>query len=391
MAAGALVTIAVAGSYVAAAALVPLPEPTLRLDVPAEQRFAVDDAAAQAAVDGQTLPTAVGWLDGDTVWANDDDAHPLASLTKLVTVLVGQEVEPLAPGEDGPSYTWTEADVEFQAELAEVDGIAFPIPAGIEVTRRELLTLALVPSANDFATAYAHSVFGDTDAFVAAAADWADREGLESLTVTEPSGIDDGNVASAPDVLQLARRVLEDPALAEIVAMEHATLPWGIGEVANTNPLLGESADAIGVKTGHTELAGYSLAAAAQGEFADRPLVRIAVVLGRDSVEARSDDALALLDSLAAMPERRAVVSSGEHLGTLTSIDGSRVTLSAAESFDAVLVPGESLTLSVEAGGDALAVTGPDGAQTLAVRRGGSFAEPSLGWRLTHPRELFGL
>ncbi|GAA2824987.1 D-alanyl-D-alanine carboxypeptidase (penicillin-binding protein 5/6) [Leucobacter komagatae] len=383
------IIVALGAGYVAACAAIPLPAPTLQLEVPATQVIAVDDAPLQEAVDGYDEPSAVGWLDGGTVWSNDEAAHPLASITKLVTVLVGQEAEPLEPGEDGPSYTWTEADTDLQAALEEIDGIVFPIPEGTKVTRKQMLTLALVPSANDFATAYAHSIFGDNDAFVAAAADWAERNGLESLVVNEPSGMDDGNVASAADIVRLAGLALSDPVVSEIVSMQRATLPWGIGEVENTNPLLGSMGGAIGVKTGHTDVAGYNLAAAATGSYADRELTRIAVVLGRETEEERARDARALLNRLADAPERLAVTSAGEYLGTLSSVDGQFVELSADETVDQVLVPGEELTRTIDPSGESITLSGPDGASVVPVYREGSFTDPTLRWRLTHPRELF--
>lgn len=383
------IIVALGAGYVAACAAIPLPAPTLALEVAATQVIAVDDAPLQEAVDGYDEPSAVGWLDGGAVWSNDEAAYPLASITKLVTVLVGQEAEPLEPGDDGPSYAWTEADTDLQAALEEIDGIAFPIPEGTKVTRKQMLTLALVPSANDFATAYAHSVFGDNDAFVAAAADWAERNGLESLVVNEPSGMDDGNVASAADIVRLAGLALSDPVVSEIVSMQRATLPWGIGEVENTNPLLGSMGGAIGVKTGHTDVAGYNLAAAATGSYADRELTRIAVVLGRETEEARARDARALLNRLADAPERLAVTSAGEYLGTLNSVDGQFVELSADETVDQVLVPGEELTRTIDPSGESITLSGPDGASVVPVYREGSFADPTLGWRLTHPRELF--
>ena len=378
------------GGYVAASALAPIPAPTIELAGEADQSFTVDPGATQAVVDRYQAPTAVGWLDGDEVWSNDDAAHPLASITKLVTALVVQEQRPLAPREPGAEYTWTAADVDFQAELAELDGIAFPIPEGTVVTQRQMLTLALIPSANDFATAYAHSVFGSTESFAAAARDWITRNGLTTIEVHEPSGMDDRNVGSAADVLRLARLALADPAIAEIVGTQRATLPWGIGEVESTNPLLGSMQHALGVKTGHTEAAGYSLAAGAGGSYADRELTRIAVVMGRDSGDQRADDARSILTAMAELPERAAVASAGEPLGRLIAVDGQAVELAVGDSADAVLVPGEEATRTFNAADETLTVAGPEGTTELTITRHGSITEPSLGWRLAHPRELFG-
>lgn len=377
-------------AYVGACALVPMPAPAVTLEVPATQSFAVDDAPAQAAVDAEPLPTAVGWLDGEAVWSNDDSAQPLASITKLVTAVIGQEAEPIAAGDPGPTYTWSEADVERQEAFAELDGIVFPIPVGTEISRRDMLTLALVPSANDFADAYAYSIFGDNERFTAAAAEWAEREGLTSLRISEPSGMDDGNVANAADVLRLARIVLDDPVLAEIVGTSRASFPWGIGEVENSNPLLEAMPGALGVKTGHTDTAGYSLAAAAHSEFGDRELTGIAVALGRGSEDERAADARELLTLLAELPEDVEAASDEEALATLTAADGQTVGLRVAGGYSEVLVPGETLTRSIEVGGaeDSVVVSGPRGAREVAVVREGTLSEPSLWWRITHPREL---
>lgn len=382
-----------AGGYTAASATAALPEPVLTLAEAATAEFSADAAPVQAAVDAQTRPSAVGWLEGSDVWTNDETPRPLASITKLVTVLVGQERELLAPDADGPSYVWTAADVDRQDELLSQDGIAYPVPKGTEMTRRQMLTLALVPSANDFAAAYAYSLFGDNDGFVAAVADWADRNGFESLTITEPTGMDSANLGSASDIVRIVRLVLADPTLADLVATERATLPWGIGTVENTNPLLGAMPGVIGVKTGRTVRAGYSLASAAQGELAGRPLTRIAVVFGRETNDARAADSKALLQQLAAAPQRIAAVSEGEHLGTLTAVTGEEVDLSAGAGADLVLIPGEAASSTLDVAANALLLTAPDGAappEPVDVLRSGDFAEPGLWWRVTHPREVFG-
>lgn len=400
----------VAVTYVAACAFIQPPQPTFAPVDPENATIVLGGEAPQALVDAYSAPTAVGWLDGgsgadiadgadaaddadDAIWANDDAPHPLASITKLVTALVGQERDPLRAGEAGPRYTWTESDSEFQTELLAEDGIAFPIPVGTEVTRLEMLRLALVPSANDFATAYAHSLFSDDAGFAAAVETWATSHGLDSLTVVEPSGMDDRNVASAADVVRLARLALGDPVIAELVRTEHVPIPAASGaetlEVENTNPLLSTQPGVIGVKTGHTEAAGFSLAVAARSTVAERELTAIAVVLNRESEEQRTADAAELLDSLATLPEQRAVATAGDSLGELRSVTGERRRITAADTHTEVLVPGERVTTVFDAGGPALIVSGPGGAYDVPVHGADALPGPTLWWRLTHPAELF--
>ena len=121
----------------------------------------------------------------DRVWANDDSPRRIASITKLVTVLVGLEAKPVEPGTDGPVYTVSEADAALVDEVLTQDGTFAPAPVGLELTTRQLLDLILVPSANNYAIAYSRWVFGSDEAFLAAANDWLSRNGLDSVRIFE--------------------------------------------------------------------------------------------------------------------------------------------------------------------------------------------------------------
>ncbi len=387
-----------AGGYVAAAAAVPLPEPTLHALPVATTEIAADTAPAQAAVDAKALPTAIGWLHDEEIWTNDETAYPLASISKLVTVLVAQEAQPLAPGEDGPTYVWTAADRERQEHYLSLDGVAYPIPVGTEVTLREMLTLIFLPSANDFAAAYAYSVFGDNDGFVAAVRDWADRHGLESLELVEPTGMDEGNRANPADLIRIGRMALQHPTISEFTSTQSATMPWGIGLIENTNPLLGELPGMLGVKTGRSASAGFNFLAAQEGTAGDREVVKISVTLARPTIEDRAQSGRDMLAALTQLPQYTEVVTAGEPVGTLTGVDGSTVSLVADDSAKVTLLPGETAQRSVSIHTDAataeiagsIAVAAPAGDIEVQLRRDGTLTTPDLWWRLTHPAELFG-
>ncbi|GAA1315134.1 D-alanyl-D-alanine carboxypeptidase family protein [Leucobacter albus] len=401
-----------AGGYAAAAAAAPLPAPTLRTTGEVDGERWADLAPAQAAVDAQQLPTAIGWLDGDAVWSNDDRAYPLASISKLITVLVCQEAQPLAPGDTGPVYTWTAADRERQNYYLSLDGVAYPIPVGTEVTLREMLTLIFLPSANDFAAAYAYSVFGDNDAFLAAVDDWADRHGLDSLEFVEPTGMDEGNVASPDDLIRIARLALNNPTIAEFTGTQSAVMPWGIGLIENTNPLLGEQPGMLGVKTGRSSSAGFNFIAAQESTAGGREVVKISVTLARPSIEARAQSGRDMLAAIEALPQRVPLVAAGEQFGELVGPDGASVPVVAADSAEATMLPGETAIRSAmlsqapsqapsrastgrgdaDAGADAgtLSIATPSGDIEVALRSEGTLPAPGLWWRLTHPAELFG-
>ena len=405
----ALSTITVAalavGGYTAACALAPLPAPTIELSpafTPGDDSAAVsaDPAAAQAAVDAQSLPTAIGYLHGDEVWANDPTAHPLASISKLITVLVCMEAQPLEPGSDGPVYTWTEADRERQDAYLALDGVAYPIPVGTEITLRQMLHFIFLPSANDYAAAYAYWTFGDDDAFLAAVADWKQRHGLESLQFVEPTGMDEANMASAPDVLRIARLALQNPAVAEFTRTTAVEMPWGVGVIENTNPLLTEMPGIIGVKTGRSGAAGFNFAVARQVDVDGREVVQLSVTLGRESKEARAQSGRDMLAAHDTLPQSTAIVEAGTTVGEAVTVDGTRIPLVTAGGAAVTLLPGEQATRAAavdvaalgEAGARVGAVTveGPAPVEDVAVVASAAVAEPELWWRLTHPVELFG-
>lgn len=390
----------VVGGYATAVGAAEIPGPTITLAEGAERTVDADPAPPQQLVDAQSAPSAVGWLDGETVWSNTDGAAPIASISKLATALVCLEAQPVAPGDDGPAHVWSAEDRARQDAYLARDGVAFPIPVGTEVTTRQMLMLALVPSANDFAAAYAYAVFGDNETFVAAVDDWAARNGLGSLELFEPTGMDERNVASPGDLVKLARLALAHPTISEFAAMPRAELPWGIGEVESTNPLFGMLPGIVGAKTGATDVAGYNLAAAQRTTASGRELVQISVVLGRDSDEDRASASAALLAALAAMPRPVETVTEGERIGTAATADGIEVPLLAEASAQSVLAPGEGAVRTVRfkeiaAGASGrtagtILIDAPAGSAEVAILTGSAISDPGYWWRLTHPALVFG-
>ena len=385
------------GGYVAAVAATPLPELNATLEVDAEVRIDADPAGAVAAVAGQARPTALGWAEGEEVWANSEEVLEIASITKLVTVLVGLSAAPIDPAND-PGYEVTAADAKSRDEMLAVAGLVEDTPIGLRLPSRQLLELILLPSANNYAISYARSIFGDDAAFAQAAAAWAQANGLTSLRVVEPTGISPENVSNPSDLIRLARLALADPLIAEIVAQSSADIP-GIGVIESTNPLLGLDG-VVGLKTGTTYRAGYNLLAARHDPVGERWLTAITVVLAREGSAQRADDAWAVLEAALVTDQAVAVVAEGGRIGSVTTWTGEEVALVTTAGADAVIIPGESVVRSnalgeVGAGSAGTAVgpglvTGPTEVAPIPVVTAAPIEEPDLWWRLTHPGEVFG-
>lgn len=398
IAAGGIVTLVLLGGYSAIVAAAPLPELQVTLSVDAEKEVHADPSLAQQAVDAQALPAATGWFGEDQVWSNDEDTHRIASITKLVTVLVGLDAAPVEAGSDGPSYTVTDTDAALIDEVLAQDGTFAPAPVGLELTTRQMLDLILVPSANNYAISYSRWIFGSNEAFVEAASDWLARNGLDSIHIEEPSGLSDNNVGSPADIVRLAKLALENPLIAEVVGQSSVDIP-GLGEITTTNRLLVDSG-VIGVKTGTTFPNGYSLAAAKRVDISGREHIAVAVTLDRPDGEARATDTRAVLAAMAESGQDLTLVTAGERIGKVTTWTGEVVPLIASDNLATVLVPGETvkrtITLSTVGAGargteaGSIRASGPGGESSVAVLTDEAIATPDFFWRFSHPGALFG-
>lgn len=383
------------GSYAWLVYRTPLPE--LPVTVVAD-REVVAPSGTDSEPQLPELPTAVGWLDEDRVWSNEEKPRELASLSKLITVLVALDAKPLAPHDDGPLYTVTAADEEIRQRVLADDGVVVDTPEGLKLSTRQLLEIILLPSANNYAISYAHWVFGSDAGYRTAVAAWAKKHGLESVSMHEPSGLSRKNVASPADLVRIARLALQDPALASVVAEPWASVP-GIGPLQNSNPLITEPG-VIGVKTGTTVTAGRNMIGARTVTIGGRELTGIVVTMARASEEARAGDTREELHALDALVGTQTVPEPGTAFGKLTTWDGKRVRLVAARGAESTLRAGELVGLSAVAGplrsgaagqtAGLLTVTTPSGVEQIPLVTDEEIVAPDLLWKLTHPAVVFG-
>jgi len=198
--------------------------------------------------------------------SNAHEELPVASITKLMTVIVAlQHLQP-------------DDEVKVTAQAAHVGEESIPLHAGQRVSVRDLLEGALIQSANDAADALAAGAAnGDISEFVGWMNDEARTLGLHDTHFVRPDGLDaPGHVSSAYDVAVLARVAMRSPIVRDIVRRRTATIENGTVVLHTWNDLLGVFPGLVGVKTGHTDDAGWCEVAAAE-----RPgYTTYAVILG---------------------------------------------------------------------------------------------------------------
>jgi D-alanyl-D-alanine carboxypeptidase (penicillin-binding protein 5/6) len=212
------------------------------------------------------------------------DAHervPIASITKLMTVIVA--LEHLKPSDV----------VTVTSGAAQVGESRIPLATGQRISVHDLLEGALIQSANNAADALAAAAAGgDVTKFVGWMNEHAQKFGLRDTHFVRPDGLDaPGHVSSARDVGLLARIAMHSPIVRAIVRKESDVIENGRVTVHTWNDLLGVYPGMVGVKTGHTNDAGWCEVGAARhlGETI------YAVVLGVPTRSARNDDLQRLL------------------------------------------------------------------------------------------------
>lgn len=281
------------------------------------------DAAAHRSVDLSAVSwpavgaAAIGLNDAE-VTASSDQALPMASISKVVTVLMLLEERPLQPGEVGDTIVFTADEARDYLAYRDRGQSALLVPAGTELTQYQMLEGILVGSASNFADMLVDRAWGGNGDFAAAAEAFLARENLAGITMVEPTGIDPRNTATPASLIALGRRALAHPVVAEIVAKPSIDLP-GVGYVENTNDLLADPG-VVGIKTG--TLGGYSLLSAKDLEDDQGAPVRVfVVVLEQSDDEERYRAARHLLDQVSNLLLQERASASGSPV-TDASADG---------------------------------------------------------------------
>ena len=257
--------------------------------------FAVNSLAANIpAVLQSPVPVpdiqAKSWvlMEAETQWIiaekNADMRIEPASLTKLMTLYVLFEL--IEKGQFG-----LQDKVVISEKARYVEGSRMFAELNSQITVLNLLKSVIIQSGNDASIALAEFAAGSEDGFVSLMNDAVRRMGLKNSQFKNVSGLpDDEHYSSARDMAIISQALIKN---------YDAYYPWfSVREMthnnitqSNRNRLLSRANWVDGLKTGHTESAGYCLAASGkQGETRF-----ITVVTGSESDKIRSNAAFSLL------------------------------------------------------------------------------------------------
>ncbi len=241
-----------------------------------------------------TTGTVLGELNADA------KAEP-ASLTKIIASYVVAEA--LASGSIALGDTTTVSEKAWRTE-----GSRMFIEVNKKVTVDELLQGIIVQSGNDASVALAEHISGTEDVFATVMNHTAARLGMVESGFANSTGLPDpGTYSTARDLALLARAIIRDfPDVYRRFAEKEYT--YGGIRKFNRNRLLGRDSSVDGVKTGHTDAAGYCLVSSAER----RGMRLVAVVMGAESDAARTEASQALLNYGFRFFESRKVYDAGD-------------------------------------------------------------------------------
>ena len=222
---------------------------------------------------------AVGTLDGGLkLKFGDDRQYPTASIAKTITMLTVLNAKPLTADEAGPTITMTTNDEALWQQTVAANGTNIAVTAGEKLTERQMINGIMLRSANNLADSLAVWAFGSMDNYRAAATSWLEKNGLKDTVIgPDASGLDPATRSTVSDMFKVCQLAMQNPALRAVVVQTSAAWPDGT-QIVNTNPYIGKNGY-IGIKSGHTDAAGYTLLSANSYEGK----VILAVVLGQQN------------------------------------------------------------------------------------------------------------
>lgn len=215
---------------------------------------------------------------------NADQPLPPASLTKMMTAYIVER-------EIAEGRASMDDMVPISVRAWKTGGSRMFVREGTSVRLEDLLRGIIIQSGNDASVAVAEYIAGSEDVFADLMTQTAQQMGMQNTRFLNSTGLPaEGHSTTARDLAILSQRKIADFPQNYAMYAEKSFEYNGIKQ-ANRNTLLFRDPSVDGIKTGHTEEAGYCLVASAERDG----LRLISVVMGTASERAREQETTKLL------------------------------------------------------------------------------------------------
>ena len=219
---------------------------------------------------------------------NANESLPPASLTKMMTSYIIEQR--LASGD------LKEDDQVLMSQNAWCRGSSSQscmyVPVNKTASVIDMLRGIIIQSGNDASKAMAEHIAGSEASFAILMNEQAQKLGMENSHFVNSTGMPaEGHQASALDLAKLARAIVKNSGDYYSIYSEKEFTYNGITQ-GNRNALLATDPTVDGLKTGHTDAAGYCLVASSNRDG----MRLISVIMGTKSQQARADQSRELLN-----------------------------------------------------------------------------------------------
>jgi D-alanyl-D-alanine carboxypeptidase (penicillin-binding protein 5/6) len=247
--------------------------------------------------------------------SNPDEPLPPASLTKMMTSYLVEQG--LKSGKLKPDDKVTMSESAWCRGGKDGDSCMF-VPLNAQASLMDMLRGVVIASGNDAAKALAEHVGGSQAGFVTLMNAEATKLGMTKTHFENADGLPGANhKASARDLAVLAAAIIRNSAEYYPIYAEHEFTYNNIKQ-GNRNMLLYTDPTVDGLKTGHTEEAGYCLTASAKRNG----MRLISVVMNANSKQARADQSRTLFNWGYANFEEATPAQAGATLATAKVVYG---------------------------------------------------------------------
>jgi len=343
--------------------------------------------------------SAIGAVDYGILSSNgEQNSHAIASIAKTILALSVMKEKPFKTGEQGETYTFTQADIDlYKANLAQ-NGSVVPIALNEQLSEYQMLQALLVPSGDNIADTMAIWVFGSIENYLTYANKMLGEMGLTKSRMGDASGLSPQTVSSASDLVILGEYIMEEPVLADIVGQTQVTLPV-LNTAKNYNTLLGING-VIGIKTGNTDEAGGCLLFAYKKNLDGKDITFVGIILGAGNRAVVLNDTRKFIQNNPSALGFTPAITKNQVVGSYKTIDGK--TINAVAKDDVKVLTSKTNQISVEStlqnvkkpidkNTEVGTITIKSGGKTFTTQAilESKISKPAFWWRLLHSRSLF--
>lgn len=273
---------------------------------------------------------------------NADRQLPPASLTKIMPLLIAMEEI------DKGSIDLNDM-VSVSRYAESMGGSQIFLAANTQVELEKLLKAVTIASGNDASVAIGEYIAGTYSNFIAMMNEKADELGMENTNFSNSTGLPDpDNYSTARDISIMARELAKYPQILEWASIwtETIQLPNREAMLVNTNGLINRYPSMDGLKTGHTQEAGFCLAATAQKGNTRL----ISVVMQSDTLLEREESTTRMLDYGFNSFAKREITAAGDEIQNISVAESAQeaVVGEVEESFYVMAQKGKEREISEE-------------------------------------------